>query len=69
MSEHEQTAEEAEVARDRTSGQVDDLQRRIDRTLAYIAELEPQLLSSDARIVVDAVRRSLSTPSGEEADR
>lgn len=46
----------------------DDLRRRIDRTLAYIEELQPEALSSDARLTLDAVRRSLITPARGQSD-
>lgn len=49
--------------------QNNDLRRRIDRTLAYIEELSPERLSSDARLTLDAVRRSLVTPSKKGSER
>lgn len=51
-----------EQSADRSFDLATDLQRRINRTLAYIEELQPEALSSDARLTLDAVRRSLTTP-------
>lgn len=41
----------------------DDLTRRVDRTLAYVEELEHGPLAHETRVVLDAIRRSLTTPS------